>query len=347
MNYLKVSRLSWYIIDTIAPLFVSIFLSLFSIASIVLLVQLASSTAIVQVSLSEFLFLYILMVPQLLLYTLPATFFASCVMGLAKLSFDLEMIVLFSLQATLKKVLKPLLALSLMVTLMLGFVSLYLAPLSLLTTKFVMAEKKLTATLNIKSTEVGQRFGDWLIFSSAEANTTRLNTTILYYPSDKTDRLIFSAGANTSSTNDQFELTLSEGRIHLLDWFEEKKEGIKIIDYSSLLLNKTAQLKELEEIDVMTYWQKSENDTKRARDFRIAIFTTLFPLLSLFLIPAIGIINPRYQKNRSYLIIMGTLVLFYTGVSFASHTTLGSLLFGSIWMGATYFIFRLLPAKRY
>jgi len=90
-----------YIKDSLSVLFLSIFLPLFSIASLVFLIKLATYTAIIQLSLWEMAKLFFFIVPELLFYTLPLSFFIAATLTLFKLSNDNEILFFLHLVFTL------------------------------------------------------------------------------------------------------------------------------------------------------------------------------------------------------------------------------------------------------
>ena len=90
-------KLKNYLLSHFSQLYFSIFLPLYVIASVIMLVKIAAFTSIIKLNLFEMVKLYLFMLPDLLFFTLPITFFISAVMTVAKLSFDYEMIVIFSL----------------------------------------------------------------------------------------------------------------------------------------------------------------------------------------------------------------------------------------------------------
>ncbi|MCK4974507.1 MAG: LptF/LptG family permease, partial [Sulfurimonas sp.] len=85
-----------YIKESLWVIFISIFLPLFSIASVVFLIKLATYTAVIQLSLWEMAKLFFFIVPELLFYTLPISFFVAATLTLFKLSNDNEIVVLFA-----------------------------------------------------------------------------------------------------------------------------------------------------------------------------------------------------------------------------------------------------------
>lgn len=70
-------RIESYILRSFLSLFWSLFFTLFAVSSLILIIRLADLTGIVNIDLLDFLTLYIFGVPQLIFYTLPASFFLS------------------------------------------------------------------------------------------------------------------------------------------------------------------------------------------------------------------------------------------------------------------------------
>ena len=95
-----------YIIKNISILFFSIFAPLFVIASVIILIKLATYTAVIQLDISEMIKLYLFLLPEILFYTLPITFFIASAITLFRLSNDNELIVVFSLGIAPKFILK-------------------------------------------------------------------------------------------------------------------------------------------------------------------------------------------------------------------------------------------------
>ena len=62
---------------------------------------------------------------------------------------------------------------------------------------------------------------------------------------------------------------------------------------------------------VEDYWKQSMSDEQRKQKMLFYFFISIIPLLSLYMIIAFSIINPRYQKNHSFLVIGSITTLFY------------------------------------
>ena len=72
-------RLKKYLLANLSSLFLSIFLPLFAIASVIFLIKLATYTAVIQLSVFEMLKLYSFVLPEILFYTLPVSFVKSVI----------------------------------------------------------------------------------------------------------------------------------------------------------------------------------------------------------------------------------------------------------------------------
>ena len=67
--------LNKYLINNFFNSFFTLFSILFIIASMVLLITISNMTAVLKINLGEFIYLYILSLPEIIFYTLPLTFF--------------------------------------------------------------------------------------------------------------------------------------------------------------------------------------------------------------------------------------------------------------------------------
>ena len=114
-------KLKRYIIKNFSILFLSIFLPLFAIASVIFMIKLATYTAIIQLTFFEMVKLYLFVLPEILFYTLPITFFISATLTLFRLSNDNEMIVIFALGIEPDFIIKTLLKPAILLCVLLSF----------------------------------------------------------------------------------------------------------------------------------------------------------------------------------------------------------------------------------
>ena len=81
-------KLKQYLHSQLAITFFPIFLGLFFITSVVFLVKIASLTSIITLDFFELFILFSYVIPQILFYTMPISFFLSLVITLAKLASE-------------------------------------------------------------------------------------------------------------------------------------------------------------------------------------------------------------------------------------------------------------------
>ncbi len=312
-------RVESYIVDNFLSFFWSFFLTLFSLSSLVLIIRLADLTGVANIDLADFATLYLFGVPQLLFYTLPIAFFLSMGLSLSKLSFDRELVALFALGLDAKRLLAPIVKIAVMFSAALLVVGYFLNPYSTAVAKNFIENKKGASTLNVKASEAGQKFGDWLVFVSGEEGGG-FSDTVLFSTSSKTslieeaksDRnsttMILAKNAKIFNENGIPSLLLQNGKGYKI----EDLNSSKLLYFKEMKIMAEPKNGEFEAADFVAYWMQAANDKKRAKDFSDVFLTSMFPILSLFFIPAIGIVNPRYQKNRAPIYFIGAIALFYT-----------------------------------
>ena len=157
-----------YIYKTYSHTFFPIFLTLFIITSIIFLVKIASLTSVIELSFLELIELYIYNVPTILFYSLPVTIFLSLALSLSKLSSEYELIVITSFGLSPLKILKLILPTLVFSTLLTLTITLILIPKANFLKDAFIANKKQQAQFNIKASEYGQEFGEWMIYVAKE-----------------------------------------------------------------------------------------------------------------------------------------------------------------------------------
>ncbi len=166
-------KLRHYIFSHLNVLFFSIFIPLFTIASVIFMIKLATYTAIIQLNIGEMGKLYLFVLPELLFYTLPIAFVVASALALYRLSNDNEMVVVFSLGISpsfLVRILAlPAVLLSLVLLVDFLFVTPYIKNIS----KNFITHKKAEAKFNLTASEFGHNFGDWMLFINKSDNSAR------------------------------------------------------------------------------------------------------------------------------------------------------------------------------
>ena len=286
-------RLSRYLNNNFSTMFFSLFVPLFAIASLIFFIKVVSITSIIKVDFYELIKLYIYVLPQILFYTIPITFFAAGVMSLSKLSYDYEMVVIFSLGIKPIKIAHILGKLSLLTSISLLTLSLVIIPQAKQMYKGFIAFKKAEAVFNIKPSEYGQKFGDWLLFIGSQIGTNHFKDVVLYNQKVMNkENFITAKEALIISDNEGLKFILKDGK-----GYTYENGLLNQLEFEKMVLNDLSVLEAKKYRNVIEYWFESTSNKKRAFDFSIFIIVSLFPMISIFLIMGLGIKNPRYEKK--------------------------------------------------
>ena len=329
--------------------FFPMFLTLFTITSIIFLIKIASITSIVQINFLELIQLYSFILPTMFFYTIPVSFFASAVITLNNLSFDTELIVLFSLGLSPNKIVKIISSLSLIVTLLLLVISLGLIPITKQMNKNFIFIKKQEANLNIKPTEFGQKFGEWLIFIDKDNGNNQFTNIVMFSDTAlEKESFLISKTANIGNVNGDLKLNLFNGKGFFLENLEDS-EKLTQINFKKMSINDTTISKSINYLNVISYWKKQFLTKKGKRKFTESILISCFPLLSIFLILLFGIFNPRHQKNRSYFyIIMATVIYYVLTYILANRIPfIAIILLPVIWVTISYRFYKKIILERF
>jgi lipopolysaccharide export system permease protein len=352
-------KLRQYIFAQLNVLFFSIFIPLFVIASVIFMIKLATYTAVIQLSMSEMGKLYLFVLPELLFYTLPLAFFVAAVLALYRLSNDNEMVVVFSLgisPAFLVRILSlPAFLLAILLLCDFLIVTPYIKTIS----KNFLAYKKAEAKFNLTASEFGHRFGDWMLFISKSDDKKRLYGDVVLFNKDLKEEVILiaqNAKLQNHKGNLQLQLYNGEGYAYNDETFKEMK-------YQTLTINDTMTKNENSYTNTQNYWNLPKPDpqdsiaidkTNREQKYRNGVLVSntllsLFPLLSLFLVVALGVVHARHQKRWIYLWIFLSIVLFYAA-SLGLQKFLGFhtiWIVAMTWIVATYLLYRRLVGNRF
>lgn len=339
MNILKK-----YIRDSLSIIFLSIFLPLFSIASIVFLIKLATYTAVIQLSPLEMGKLYLFIVPELLFYTLPISFFVASTLTLFKLSNDNEIVVLFALGIRPKLILRALLkpALFLSAILFLNFFVIF--PHAKTLSKNFIIYKKSEAKFNLSASEFGHKFGEWLLYIGKENSNDTYSDVILFNKNQEEEVLIGAKKAQIINDSGILRLKLITG-----EGYSYSKEKFTQIDFDTMYINNTMETDLYEYQTTFNYWLDEVFRERRIKLFTKSFLFSIFPLMSLFLIVSIGVVHARHQKGKVYLSLFLGILIYDSLVlglqSVISYYTIPVLLIG--WLAATYIIYKRTIVSRF
>jgi len=295
-----------YISSNFTKAFLTIFLPFFLIISLVFLVKISSLTSRIQITFGELFELFTYSIPEIIFYTLPLSFVAALVNVLVKLSQDNELIALYALGLKAKKILKSLLLLGTLFSILLLSISFLAMPLSNQFYKSFKAVKKSEAKLNIVAGKLGQKFGNYYIYLE-EKKDGIFHNIVIYNRTKKDEEQFFSAHeGKLSKKSHTTSLLLNNGY-----GYTYTKNGLQQVEYKKLEVYDTTKKRLYKFQDISIYWSKAKKNKKIIKKALFNFFISLIPLLSVYLVAAFTMINPRYQSNHSFIIIFSVTFIFY------------------------------------
>jgi len=299
-------KLQKYIISNLSILFISIFSALFTIASVIFLIKLATFTAVIQLSIWEMTKLYIFVLPEILFYTLPITFFIAATLSIFRLSNDNEIIVLFSLGIHPKFLLRILFKPALFLSILLLVNYLIIVPKARVLSQGFISYKKSEAKFNLSASEFGHKFGKWLLYIGESSNDGTYGNVFLFNKNNKEEILIGAKKAEVINEGGLLRLKLQNG-----EGYSYSNESFSQINFETMYINDTLKAKSKKFTSPLKYWQSKKRKASRTRMIITNTLISIFPLISLFLVAAIGIVHVRHQKAKIYLYLFLSIVLYY------------------------------------
>ena len=339
-------RTARYLFSNFLSTFASLFATLFLIMSIVFFIQIARITSYIEITFIELFKLYMFMLPRVLLFTVPIAFFASLALMFFRLSRENESIVLFTLGYSPVKIAKFFLIVSGAVSAFLIVTAIVLIPTAAELNSNFVSYKKTVAKLNLKTTEFGQKFSDWMVFIQNEKNDengTIYEGVTLYSPKEGAHRFVLAKNARLTNNNAVLEVTLSEGKIYDMRDASWHKTDFGTMKISTAQEDSVAQTKSF-----VQYWQAMSEDKKRAKDFATYVLIALFPLATTLFALSLGIVTYRYEKGFVYFGIFGVLFGYFTLIMlFSSRVFIAIAAIFLLFFIASIFSFRAKILKRY
>lgn len=301
------SRVNKYLFSNFLTTFASLFATLFLILSIVFFIQIARITSYIEINFAELGKLYSYTIPQILLFTVPISFFVSVAMSFFRLSKENESIVIFTLGQNPKEIARFFTFASAILSLLLLINSLIIMPYVYSLNKNFIEYKKTKLNLNIKPSEFGQSFGDWMIFIGSKENESIFKDIVLYKFVKDDEKIITAKTGSLNNNNSNLELILQDGKI-----YDVREKYWNISDFKELVMRTFFQKNNVEEFSLSNYWGKISTDKSRAEHFSIYTLSALFPLASVLFAISFGIVTYRYEKGIVYFGIFGVLFLYFS-----------------------------------
>ena len=300
-------KLNKYLIDNFFSSFFTLFTILFIIASMVLLLTISNMTAVLKITLWEFLYLYILSLPEIIFYTLPLTFFITAALSISKLFENSELIMVLSLGISPKKITKPFFNISIFFTIFMLLITFLSIPTSQILYKNFINIKKTESQFNFTPSSMGQKLGVWNIF--IKSKTKNGYKDIILYNSEK-NILINAKKAKTFKKENYFVLSLFNGQ-----FYQQDKQKLIKTKFSQLNLNQKISITKLSLNSISEYLNKYKKKTNKY--FLIA----LFPFVSIFFLASVSFFHNRYQKNHAIIYAIVIAIAYYA-FAFVSYKNL-------------------------
>ncbi|NOQ32380.1 MAG: LptF/LptG family permease [Helicobacteraceae bacterium] len=295
-----------YIIKNFSLLFFSIFMPLFVIASVVFLVKLATYTSVIQLSIFEMFKLYLFILPEIFFYTLPITFFIAATMSLFQLSTDNEMVVVFSLGIEPNFILKTLLRPALLLSVLMSFNFFVLFPHSTVLSTNLIRYKTSEAAFNLSASEFGHSFGNWLLYIG-KANEDKTYSDVFLFNKSKEEEILISANkAEVLNDGGLLVLKLSDG-----EGYSYSQERFNQLEFETMKINNALKTDLRPYASSLEFWLSNDRRESKREMFITDTLLSIFPVLSLFLVMSIGIVNVRHQKAKIYLFLFLSIAAYY------------------------------------
>jgi lipopolysaccharide export system permease protein len=269
-------------------------------------VKISALTAKIQISFVELLTLYSYSVPDVIFYTLPLSFIAALTNVLIRLSQDNELIALYALGLNAQKLLRSIFILGLLFSLLLFVISFLAMPLTKQYYKSFKEEKKAEVKLNIVAGKLGQKFGNYYIYVE-EKKDNKLKNIVIYNRTDqKSEQFFSSQEGEMKHQKNTTSLLLNDGY-----GYTYSNETLQQAKYKTLEVYDSINKRAFQFEDLLAYWGKALHDKNMMHRVLFFMFVSFIPLLSIYLVSSFSMINPRYQANRTFMIIFGITFLLY------------------------------------
>ncbi len=293
-----------FILESFFKSFLTLFIPFFIIISIIYIIQLSNLSFKINLNFTEFMTLYLYMLPKILFSTIPLSFIGAVINSLAKLSSENELIALFTLSYSPKSIIKYLFPISTLLSVFLLIMTLFIIPITSQKIENFKKRKVFEAKLKIVPQKLSQNFGKFHIFIEKNENGTFKNVTLFSNEKSGYLQILLSKTGSLEDKNSSKYLNLNNGY-----FYKYKDKNFQIIDFENLKIYNNKRFYANKTLSYKEFWQKND------KDFLYYILISLSPLFTLLLLVAFGIYNSRYQKNLSSFFILLSVLFIYIPVA--------------------------------
>ena len=333
------AKLKEFILTNFVKSFLTLFVPFFIIIALTYLIKISNLSSKVNLELIDFVTIFMYVLPHIFFASIPLTFIGATINTFAKLSEENEAVAIFSLGYSPAKIYSYLLPLALLFSIFLTALTLYIIPYADQYMDNFKSKKIYDAKLRILPKKLSQSFGKQHIFIESSKNNQFKNVTMFSEDSDGYMQIMLSkSGSIEHKADKKSYLSLDNGSL-----YRYKDKNFQIIDFANLKLYNNKKFYSNKVLKPIDFWKKY------LKKFYYFLLISLSPLLILPLLVALGLFNPRYQKNRASIYILLSTLLVYIPAILAKekvsiYVTLSIM---AVWVLISIFLFRQKLSKRY
>lgn len=295
-----------YLFKHFSASFLSIFITLFLISSIIILFQITKFTSYIELSLYDLFKLYSLMGIKLILFTFPISFLLACGISCLNLSKENELIMLFSLGYSPKIISKFFCYLSFIVSFILLLITLIFIPISFSLYDNFLDYKKAFSKINLKTHGYGQKIGNLIYLTNSEENGIYKDITIYKAKSKEEDeQIIFAKSAKIIAQDNSISLKLNDVTQYIF------QNTLYINKIANLDFNTQVSKQNTDIQNVLEYWKDYKNPSK-SKELIIYSILSLLPLCAFKYVLSFSIISSRYEKSFLYPALFIFFMLYFS-----------------------------------
>ena len=302
----KTINISTYLSKNFTSSFLTIFLPLFFIGSLVFIIKISALTASIQVNFLELIQIFSYNLPEILFYILPVSFLVATAITLLRLSTENELIALFSLGVNSHSLVKRLMLIGFLFSIILLMLSLALMPKARQQFKAFQYEKAAQAQININPSKLGQKFDNLFIYVQSKEKQSLKDVVIYQRDKDNKAQLFIAKEANFDTKESLITLALNNG-----SGYTFSDNSIEEINYKTMKVYKNLDSKAFSYNSVIEYWTALSKSERKKRKILFFFFLSFIPIMGLYFIASFAIINPRYNKNYAYPILAVVTIVPY------------------------------------
>jgi lipopolysaccharide export system permease protein len=206
--------------------------------------------------------------------------------------------------------------------------------------------KRSEAKFNISASEFGHNFGSWLLFVGKDNEDHSYGDVVLFHKDSEKEIIIGAKRATVDNSGGVLKLALKTGK-----GYSYTNDSLTQMQFDTLFINNIMTSNQRKYLSAYDFWFNNEPKLQaiHKQKFITNTLIALFPLMSLFMVMAIGVAHVRHQKAYIYLFLFLSIVLYF-GLSIGLASKLGYYTFPLVtllWLGVTYFYYRRKIIKRF